>query len=69
MNQMMVQKMVLIIKDSKSFEYKTSLSGKLEGNNIESEIIKTPVPLKYLSKFFRTLVIPLINCEISLHLK
>ena len=27
------------------------------------------VPLKYLSNFWRTLEIPLINCEISLHLK
>ena len=27
------------------------------------------VPLKYLSKFWRTLEMPLINCEISLQLK
>ena len=31
--------------------------------------IKIAVPLKYLSKFFRTLDIPLINCEVSLDLK
>ena len=27
------------------------------------------VPLKYLSNFWRTLEMPLINCEISLQLK
>ena len=27
------------------------------------------VPLKYLSNFWRTLEMPLINCEISFHLK
>ena len=27
------------------------------------------VPLKYLSNFWRTLEMPLVNCEISLHLK
>ena len=27
------------------------------------------VPLKYLSKFYKTLEMPLINCEISLQLK
>ena len=57
------------IRDSKSFDYKTSLTGKSEGNNNELENIKTAVPLKYLSKCFRSLVIPLINCEIFLDLK
>ena len=28
-----------------------------------------PVPLKYLSKFWRSLEIPLINCKIELKLK
>ena len=27
------------------------------------------VPLKYLNNFWRSLEMPLINCEISLHLK
>ena len=49
------------IKDSKSFDYKTSIIGKLEGNNVEKEDIKIVVPLKYLSNFWRTLDIPLIN--------
>ena len=50
------------IKDSKSFDYKTSIIEKLEDNNTEKET----VPLKHLSNFWRTLDMPLINCEISL---
>ena len=57
------------IKDSEPFNYKTSLTGKLEGNNTELENIKIAVPLKHLSKFFRSLKIPLINCDVSLDLK
>ena len=53
------------IKDSKSFDYKTSITGKLEGNNTEKEV-EIVVPLKYLSNFWRTLNMPLINCEINL---
>ena len=56
------------IKDSKSFDYKTSITGKLEGNNVEKDDIEIVVPLKYLSNFWRTLDIPLNNCEISLTL-
>ena len=50
------------IKDSKSFDYKTSITGKLEDNNTtkDAEII---VPLKHLSNFWRNLNIPLIHCE------
>ena len=57
------------IKDSKSFDYKTSLIGKLEGNNTEFQNIKIAVRLKYLGKLFGSLQIPLINCEVSLYLK
>ena len=53
------------IKDSKSFDYKTSITGKLEGNNTEKEV-EIVVPLKYLSNFWRTLNMPLINCKINL---
>ena len=53
------------IKDSKSFDYKTSIIEKLEDNNTEKEIAIV-VPLKHLSNFWRTLDMPLINCEISL---
>ena len=56
-----------LIKDSKSFNYKTSITGKLEGNNTEREA-EIIVPLKYLSNFQRTLYMSLINCEINLTL-
>ena len=53
------------IKDSKSLDYKTRITGRLEGNNTEKEV-ETVVPLKHLSNFWRTLDIPLTNCEINL---
>ena len=53
------------IKDSKSFDYKTSITRKLEGSNTEKEV-EIVVPLKHLSNFWRTLDMPLINCEINL---
>ena len=53
------------IKDSKSFNYKTSITGKLEGCDTEKEA-EIVVPLKHLSNFWRTLDMPLINCEINL---
>ena len=53
------------IKDSKSFNYKTSITGKSKGSNTEKEV-EIVVPLKYLSNFWRTLNMPLINCEINL---
>ena len=53
------------IKDSKSFDYKTSITGKLESINTtkDAEII---VPLKNLSNFWKNSNIPLINCEVGL---
>ena len=56
------------IKHSKSFDYKTSITGKLEGSSVEEDDVEIVVLLKYLSNFWRTLHIPLINCEISLNL-
>ena len=57
---------------SKSFKYKTGITGSTynvaataEGCKIKVEIV---VPLKYLCNFWRTLDIPLINCEVSLAL-
>ena len=52
------------IKDSKSFNYKTSITGKLEGNDVEKEAIKAVVPLKYLSNLWRTLKISLISLDL-----
>ena len=56
------------IKNSKSFDYKTSITGKLEGKNVEKDDVEILVPLKFLSNFFRSLKIPLINCEVYLTL-
>ena len=51
---------------SKSFEYKTKIIGSMPNNNniLDAEV----VPLKYLSKFWRSLDLRLINCEIELDL-
>ena len=47
---------------------KTSITGKLEGNNVEKDDVEIIVPLKYISNFFRSLNFPLVNCEVSLTL-
>ena len=54
---------------SSSFKYKVELLGNpiLDGN-IAKRSVKVIVPLKYLSDFFRSLEIPLINCKIKLNL-
>ena len=51
--------------DSESFKSKVRITGNtpVDGNTKDVEII---VLLKYLSNFWRTLEIPLINCEVSL---
>ena len=54
---------------SSAFKYKVSLLGDLVvANNIAKIKVKVVVPLKYLSNFFRSLEIPLINYKIKLHL-
>ena len=53
------------IARSESFKYKVKITEKTpaDGNTKDVEII---VPLKYLSNFWRTLEMPLINCEVNL---
>ena len=53
------------LADSESFKSKIKITGKTpdDGNIKNVEII---VPLKYLSNFWRTLEMPLINCEVNL---
>ena len=48
---------------SESFKSKVKITGKTsnDGNTKDVEII---VPLTYLSNFWRTLEMPLINCEV-----
>ena len=54
---------------SSFFKYKIELLGNpvLDGN-IAKRSVKFVVPLKYLSNFFRSLEMPLINCKIKLNL-
>ena len=52
------------IKDSKSFDYKTSITGKLKDIN-RTKYVEIVVLLKYLNNFWRVLNISLINCEIN----
>ena len=59
----------LTADNSDSFKCKISLLGNpVVANNIARRSVKVVVPLKYLSNFFRSLEMPLINCEIKLNL-
>ena len=51
-----------------SFKYKANLIGNTENNGTKNGV-KIAVPLKYLSNFWRSLEMPLINCKIELLLK
>ena len=53
------------LADSESFKSKVKITGKTpaDRNTKHFEII---APLKYLSNFWRTLEMPLINCEVNL---
>ena len=53
------------IEDSKSFKAKIKITGKTPNDNNEKDV-EIMVPLKYLSNFWRTLEMPLINCEVNL---
>ena len=52
--------------DSASFEYKQKITG--QTCNDGTKDVQIMVPLKYLSNFWRTLEMPLINCEINIFL-
>ena len=62
----------LTIDNSQSFKYKSALLGTTANvvNNTNSSVknTKTVVPLKYLSNFWRSLEMPLINWKIQLDL-
>ena len=59
----------LAVDNSSSFKYKVNLLGNpvLDGA-IAKRSIKVVVSLKFLSNFFRSLEMPLINCKIKLNL-
>ena len=62
--------------NSESFKYKTSITGNTynvdddddnyDENKIGKKEAEIVIPLKYLSNFWRSLNIPLINCEVEL---
>ena len=54
-----------------SFNFKTKITGQASADNNDGNIagrvdVEIMVPLKHLSNFWRTLEMPLINCEIEL---
>ena len=59
----------IALDNSTYFRYKASLLRKAthdDGNDRSLKNTKIVVPLKYLSDFFRSLEMPLINCKIHL---
>ena len=56
----------LLSSNSKSFKYKTNIVGKITENNHSLTDAKVVTPLKHLSNFWKSLDIPLINCEVEL---
>ena len=53
------------IANSKSFKFKVKITGTTPGGD-NTKDVEIMVPLKYLSNFWRTLEMPLINCEVNL---
>ena len=63
----------LAVNTSSSFKYKVNLLGNIAAAipnvaRVARLNVKIVVPLKYLSNFFRSLELPLINCKIKLNL-
>ena len=53
--------------NSSSFKYKSNFIGTIP-NGGRKNGVKIAVPLKYLSNFWRSLEMPLINCKVELPL-
>ena len=51
-----------------SFKYKANLIANTNADGTKKGV-KTAIPLKYLSNFWRSLEMPLINCKVELSLK
>ena len=58
----------LTVDNTSLFKYKANLIGNTE-NNATKNGVKIAIPLKYLSNFWRSLEMPLINCKIEFSLK
>ena len=55
------------ILNSESFDYQVNfMENGVTNNNLTKNDVKVVVPLKHLSNFWRSLNIPLINCEVEL---
>ena len=54
------------ILNSKSFDYKAKFVDTRMHNDLTKNDVKIDVPLKHLSNFWRSLNMPLINCEVDL---
>ena len=54
-----------VLRNSKSLKSKIKATGKTPNDDNEKDV-EIMVPLKYLSNFWRTLEMPLINCEVNL---
>ena len=70
-NEVPVNNAELTIDNSQSFNYKAALVGKTANHNDGKSSVKDAkivVPLKYLSNFWRSLEMPLINCKVYLEL-
>ena len=53
------------LADSESFKFKVKITGKTPAADNEKDV-EIIVPVKYLINFWRTLELPLINCEVNL---
>ena len=53
------------LADSESFKSKIKITGKTPNDDNEKDV-EIMVPLKYFSKFWRNLEMPLISCEVNL---
>ena len=53
-----------VANDTTSLVYKSKLISGTDDNNVNN--VKLVVPLKYVSSFFRSLEMPLINCKVDL---
>ena len=53
------------LANSESFKFKVKITGKTPAADNEKDV-EIIIPLKYLSNFWRTLEMPLINCEVNL---
>ena len=62
----------LAINNSQSFKYKAALLGKtadaVNNTNSSAKEARIVVPLNYLSNFWRSLQMPLINCKVCFEL-